>query len=277
MDLVGYSENTFVALVNEYKKFASGLNLNNIEYIPVGALEGENIITSSEKLSWFIGMPLLTYLENIETQNVHTDENTRFQTQYVSNFVDPKTNEITRRFIGRILSGTYKKGDLVEVLPEKITSSISSLEKYNKPVDKAHKGDIVAIQLSDDIDAGRGKSIVPISQNSTLTNEIEATICWMDNSAFRPGQKLIIQHLSHTTKAKISEIIHKIDIHTNQPNFELLENIALNEICKVNIRTAEPIAVDTFAQNRTTGIFILIDENTNNTVAAGTISSCCQK
>jgi sulfate adenylyltransferase subunit 1 len=277
MDLVGYSENTFVALVNEYKKFASGLNLNNIEYIPVSALEGENIINPSEKLSWFQGLPLLTYLENIETQNIVTDENARFQTQYVSNFVDPKTNQITRRFIGRILSGTYKKGDLVAVLPEKITSSISSLEKYNKPVEKAQKGDIVAIQLSDDIDAGRGKSIVPISQNSTLTNEIEAAICWMDNLAFKPGQKLIIQHLSHTTKAKISEIIHKTDIHTNQPNFELLENIALNEICKVNIRTAEPIAVDTFAQNRTTGIFILIDENTNNTVAAGTISSCCQK
>lgn len=275
MDLVGYGENAFLELIHEYKNFASGLNLINIEYIPVSALEGENIIAPSEKLSWFKGLPLMTYLENIETQNINNNENARFQIQYVSNFVDPKTNEITRRFIGKILSGTYKKGDLVEVLPEKFTSSISYLEKYNKPVDKAHKGDIIAFQLSDDIDAGRGKSIVPISQSPSLTHEIEATICWMDNTPFQSGQKLIIQHLSHTTKAKISEIIHKIDIHTNQPNFELLENITLNEICKINIRTAEPIAVDTFDQNRTTGIFILIDENTNNTVAAGTISACC--
>ena len=204
-------------------------------------------------------------------------DESRFQIQYVSNFVDPKTNEITRRFIGRILSGTYKNGDLVEVFPEKFATKISSLEKYNRAVDEAHKGDIVALQLSHDIDAGRGNTIVPIHQRSTLTNEIEATICWMDNTPFRPAQKLIIQHLSHTTKAKISEILCKIDIHTNQPDYDHTENMALNEICKVIIRTAEPIAADTFDQNRSTGIFILIDENTNNTVAAGTIFSCCQE
>ncbi len=277
MDLVGYAENSYTEIINEYKKFAQGLNLRNVDFIPVSALEGENMITHSDKLAWYEGFPLLPYLENIETINLDKQEDTRFQIQYVSNFVDPKTNEITRRFIGRVLSGTYKKGDLVEVLPEKITTSISALEKYNKPVIIAQKGDIVSIQLSDDIDAGRGKTIVPIHQNPIMTNEIEATICWMDNTSFRPGQKLIIQHLSHTTKAKISEILYKINIHTNQPDFEHTDSIALNEICKVTIRTAESIAADTFDQNRSTGIFILIDENTNNTVAAGTISSCCQE
>ena len=270
MDLVSYAENAYSDIVDEYKKFANGLNLRNVDYIPVSALEGENIVNRSEKLPWYKGTSLLTYLENVKTLQETMDES-RFQIQYVSNFVDPKTNEITRRFIGRILSGTYKNGDLVEVLPEKIATKISSLEKYNRAVEKAHKGDIVALQLSHDIDAGRGNTIVPIHQRSTLTNEIEATICWMDNTPFRPAQKLIIQHLSHTTKAKISEILCKIDIHTNQPDYDHTENMALNEICKVIIRTAEPIAADTFDQNRSTGIFILIDENTNNTVAAGTI------
>ncbi len=276
MDLVGYAENSYLEIIAEYKKFAKGLNLLNVDYSPVSALEGENIITRSDKMAWYEGLPLLTYLENIETKKSNSKEDARFQIQYVSNFVDPKKNEITRRFIGRILSGIYKNGDLVEVLPEKIATSISSLEKYNKTVDIAQKGDIVAIQLSDDIDASRGKTIVPINHNATLTNEIDATLCWMDNNAFRLGQKLIIQHLSQTTKAKISEILHKIDIHTNMPEYMNTENIALNEICKVKIRTAEPIAADTFDQNRSAGIFILIDENTNNTVAAGTISSCCQ-
>ena len=273
MDLVSYAENAYLEIMDEYKKFADGLNLRHVDYIPVSALEGENIIRRSEKLPWYEGLPLLPYLENIETKNYNTKEDARFQIQYVSNFVDPKTNEITRRFIGRILSGKYKIGDLVEVLPEKIATKISSLEKYNRAVDEAYKGDIVAIQLSDDIDAGRGKTIVPIHHKATLTNEIEATLCWMDNNHFRSGQKFIIQHLSHTTKAKISEILHKIDIHTNQPDYEHTDNIALNEICKVIIRTAEPITADTFEQNRSTGIFILIDEYTNNTVAAGTIFS----
>jgi len=272
MDLVSYAENAYSDIVDEYKKFAEGLNLRHVEYIPVSALEGENIVNRSEKLPWYKGTSLLTFLENVKTLQETMDES-RFQIQYVSNFVDPKTNEITRRFIGRILSGTYKNGDLVEVLPEKIATKISSLEKYNRAVDEAHKGDIVAIQLSDDIDAGRGKTIAPIYHKATLTNEIEATLCWMDNTPFRSGQKLIIQHLSHTTKAKISEILHKIDIHTNQPDYDNTNDIALNEICKVIIRTAEPIAADTFDQNRSTGIFILIDENTNNTVAAGTIFS----
>lgn len=277
MDLVSYAENAYSAIIDEYKKFADGLNLRHVEYIPVSALEGENIITRSEKLFWYDGTPLLPYLENIETTKYVATQDARFQIQYVSNYVNPETNEITRRFIGKILSGTYKNGDLVEVLPEKITTSISSLEKYNKTIDTAQKGDIVAIQLSDDIDAGRGKTIVPIHHKATLTNEIEATLCWMDNTPFRSGQKLIIQHLSHTTKAKISEILYKIDIHTNLPDYEQKENIELNEICKVIIRTAEPITADTFDQNRSTGTFILIDENTNNTVAAGTIFSCCQE
>lgn len=272
MDLVSYAENAYSDIVDEYKKFVEGLNLRHVEYIPVSALEGENIVNRSEKLPWYEGTSLLTYLENVKTLQKTMDES-RFQIQYVSNFVDPKTNEITRRFIGRILSGTYKNGDLVEVLPEKIATKISSLEKYNRAVDEAYKGDIVAIQLSHDIDAGRGNTIVPVHQRSTLTNEIEATLCWMDNTPFRLAQKLIIQHLSHTTKAKISEILYKINIHTNQPDFEHTDSIALNEICKVTIRTAEPVAADTFDQNRSTGIFILIDENTNNTVAAGTIST----
>jgi sulfate adenylyltransferase subunit 1 len=272
MDLVSYAENAYSDIVDEYKNFAESLNLRHVEYIPVSALEGENNVNLSEKLPWYKGTSLLTYLENVKTIQETMDES-RFQIQYVSNFVDPKTNEITRRFIGRILSGTYKNGDLVEVLPEKMATKISSLEKYNRAVDEAHKGDIVAIQLSHDIDAGRGNTIVPIHQKSTLTNEIEATLCWMDNTPFRPAQKLIIQHLSHTTKAKISEILYKIDIHTNQPDYDHTENMALNEICKVIIRTAEPINADTFEQNRNTGTFILIDENTNNTVAAGTIFS----
>lgn len=271
MDLVGYSEETYNQVVEEYKIFAKKLNLNHVSYIPVSALEGENIINPSEKLPWYEGESLLSYLENVPTKRNTETEQSRFQIQYVSNEIHPLTKEITRRFTGKILSGQYRVGDRVTVLPEAISTSISQLDMYQNVVSEAKQGDIVAFQLADDIQASRGNSIVLENLETNIAREFEATICWMDNTSFRLGQKLILHHLSQTTKAKIENIEYKIDIHSYTPKYDNTDKIELNEICRVKIRTADSVVVDYFQTNRQTGIFILIDEQSHHTVAAGTI------
>ncbi len=272
MDLVNFAEEAYHQIIQEYKEFAKGLNLQHVDFIPVSALEGENIIHPSSKMPWFKGQPLLDYLETIKTELQVQSEKASFQVQYVSNVVHQETNKITRRFMGKIQSGTYQIGDKVTVWPEGIESEITNIEKYGVRLPQAHSGDVIALQLGDEVDISRGNTIVPTQSIPMVTNELEAKICWMDNTPFRPGQKLLIQHHAQSSKAKISEIIHKIDIHTNDLLTPDTDQIILNEICVVRLRTAIPLVVDTYDNNRETGSFIIVDENTNNTVAAGMIT-----
>ena len=271
MDLVSYSENFYSDIIEKYKNFAGGLNLQNVDYIPVSALEGENIIKISQKMPWFSGQPLLTYLETIKTDEKIINENPSFQIQYVNNLVDDKTKKITRRFLGKIQSGIYSVGTKVKVWPEGIESEILNIEKYGKPQQEAIAGDVVSIQLTDELDISRGVTIIPSSYSPNISQEFEAKICWMDNAPFRSGQRLLIQHHAFTTKAKISEILHKIDIQTNQIHTTDNDEISLNEICTVKIKTSIPLVFESYFHNREAGSFILVDENTNNTVAAGII------
>jgi sulfate adenylyltransferase subunit 1 len=190
--------------------------------------------------------------------------------QYV---IRPQTDDLHdyRGFAGRIVSGSYKKGERVVVLPSGIETSIDKIEVHQKEIEIAETNIPVVLHLKDDVDISRGDSIAPVSHLPITSKEITATICWMDNAAFIPGQKLLLQQNSFRTKAVIKELISKIDIHS----FAELEsdgNIKLNDICKVSIKTAESISYDSYKENRGTGAFILINENTNNTVAAGTIN-----
>ncbi|MBK8516964.1 MAG: GTP-binding protein [Saprospiraceae bacterium] len=274
MDLVAYSEHAYRQIVEEYKIFSKNLPMHQVDFIPVSALEGENIIIPSERMRWYSREPLLSFLENVDYGPTEKSEESRFQIQYVSNYVDTMTNTITRRFVGKILSGSYQTGDRVTILPDGISTKISALEKYGIKTHIGSKDEIVAIQFEDEIDAGRGNSIVQDNQKNGTSNELTATLCWMDNSPFHPGQKLILQHHSHTTKARITEILHKIDIKTNREVYDNSEEIGLNEICQVSIKTADPVLADHFLSAGRTGTFILIDENTNNTVAAGTVLKC---
>jgi sulfate adenylyltransferase subunit 1 len=271
MDLVDYSEDRYLEIASEYSKFAKLIGLNSFSFIPTSALVGDNVVSRSENISWYNGPALLEYLETIEVQQEKSNSTARFQVQYV---IRPQTTELHdyRGYAGSVLSGTLKKGQEVTVLPSGATSKISRIEYDLKDVETATEDQPVVLHLEDDLDISRGNTIVASNQLPFTDKAINATICWMDNSAFQNGQKLLIQQGSFRSKAAIKEIYSKIDIHS----YDQLESdgvLKLNELAKVGIRTAEPISSDFFKENRKTGAFILINENTNQTVAAGVIEA----
>jgi sulfate adenylyltransferase subunit 1 len=270
MDLVAYSEETYQKIEADYLEFAKPLGLNHIAFMPASALNGDNVVTSSVNMAWYKGLALLEFLETLQITETPKTEASRFQVQYV---IRPQSNDYHdyRGFAGKVGNGLYKKGQRVKVLPSGIETEISKIEVNQKEVDSAGTDTPVVIHLKDDVDVSRGNTIVPMEHLPKTEKEITATICWMDHASFIPGQKLILQQNSFRTKAIVKEVSSKIDIHS----FRELESdgqIRLNDICKVIIKTAEPLSFDSYADNRGSGSFILINENTNHTVAAGTIS-----
>ena len=269
MDLVDYSEEKYKQIESDYLTFAKQLNLKDISFIPASALAGDNVVTKSDKMSWYKGKPLLEFLETIEIVEAKQTNVSRFQVQYV---IRPQTDDLHdyRGFAGRVVSGSYQKGQKVTVLPSGIETTIDKIEVNQQEVDLAETNTPVVLHLKDDVDISRGNSIVPTEHLPKTEKEVTATICWMDNATYIPGQKILLQQNSFRTKAVVKEVISKIDIHS----FSQLESdgaMKLNDICKVLIKTAEPISFDSYADNRNSGSFILINENTNNTIAAGTI------
>lgn len=269
MDLVDYSEEKYKKIESDYLNFANQLHLKDISFIPASALQGDNVVSKSDKMPWYKGQSLLDFLETVEVIETKNNYKPRFQVQYI---IRPQTNELHdyRGFSGKVLSGTYQKGQKVTILPSGIETTIDKIEVNQQEVEFAEINTPVVFHLKDDVDISRGNSIVPSEYLPKTEKEITATICWMDNVAYIPGQKILLQQNSFRTKAVIKEVIGKIDIHS----FTQLESdgtIKLNDICKILIKTAEPITFDSYLDNRNSGAFILINENTNNTIAAGTI------
>jgi sulfate adenylyltransferase subunit 1 len=269
MDLVDYKEEVYQQIVSDYNQFAKQIGVAKVSFLPASAFTGENVVNNTGKMDWFQGPTLFEFLETVEIESYQDTNAPRFQVQYV---VRPQTEELHdyRGYAGSVLSGSFKKGDKVHIYPVDLTSTISKLEKFETEVEEAHAGEPVIIHLEDEIDISRGSTIVPIQNQILAENSFEAVVCWMDNKSFQPGQKLLLQQNSFRTKAVIKEVDNKINIH----NFQSEESdgtLHLNDFCKVTIKTAEPLAFDTYKQNRKTGSFILINENTNNTVAAGVI------
>lgn len=269
MDLVDYSEEKYKKIESYYLNFVNQLHLKDISFIPASALQGDNVVSKSDKMPWYKGQSLLDFIETLEVTEAKNENNPRFQVQYI---IRPQTNDLHdyRGFSGKVLSGTYQKGQKVTVLPSGIETTIDKIEVNQKEVNIAETNMPAVFHLKDDVDISRGNSIVPSEHLPKTEKEITATICWMDNVAYIPGQKILLQQNSFRTKAVIKEVIGKIDIHS----FTQLESdgvMKLNDICKVLIKTAEPITFDSYLDNRNLGAFILINENTNNTIAAGTI------
>jgi sulfate adenylyltransferase subunit 1 len=267
IDLVNYSEKQFNAIVESYKDFSANLAIKTLAFIPVSAAYGDNVVSNSENTSWYTGKNLLQYLEEIEVTDELNGEAPRLQVQYV---IRPQSDEYHdyRGYAGKISGGIFKKGDKITILPSGIESEISAIEVNNKEVEEAFSGQPVVLHVKDNIDISRGDSVVLSGKHPLLSQEIGASICWMDTKPLQPGAKLVLQHYTNKVKVVVKEINEKINLDTLY--FEpVTGNIALNEISKISIKTAQPIAYDTYKNNRHNGGFILIDENTNNTVAAG--------
>jgi len=264
MDLVDYSNEVYNDIVSTYQDFSEKLDIHDITFIPVSALKGDNVTTKSANMPWYKGSTLLHYLETV---HVTADRNLldfRFPVQYVI-----RPNLDFRGFAGRITSGTISTGEEIAVLPSGRTSTVESIVTYDTELEEAFAPQSVVMTLTDEIDISRGDMVVRKNNVPQIENHIEAIICWMDESAISNGNPYILKQTTKYVKAFIPRILYKIDVNTLHR--EKTDTLSLNEIARVEIKTASPIFFDSYKKNHGTGSFILIDPYTSNTIAAGMI------
>lgn len=271
MDLVGWSEEQYIKIKRDFEMFASRLeNLVDITFIPISALLGDNIVEPSENMPWYQGSTLLYHLETvyIGAQENHVDP--RFPVQWVIRPQSDKYHDF-RGYAGRVAGGVFKPGDEITVLPSGFTSTIKSIETYEGPVDEAFSPLSVTLTLADNIDISRGDMIVKPNNQPSVAQNIEALICWFsDTKTLVPRTKYILRQTTKEVKALVTDIRYKVNIN----NLHKIENdheFRLNDIGRISLRTSGPLFYDPYRRNRNTGSFILIDEGTNETVAAGMI------
>lgn len=269
MDLVTYKEETFIKIMNQFEEFASKLLVKDIRFIPISALNGDNVVNRSEQMHWYQGAPLLDTLETLHISSDINKIDARFPVQTV---IRPQSQQYLdfRGYAGRVASGIFRVDDEVLVLPSGFISKIKTINLGGKFVKESYAPMSVVLTLEDDIDVGRGDMIVKPNNVPQTTQDIEVMLCWLNNNPAVPRAKYTVKHTSNDQKAMIKEIIYKIDIQTLDRNSED-KTITMNDICKVKIRTTKPLMVDPYRENRTTGSLILVDDMTNETVAAGMI------
>ena len=269
MDLVEYDEDAYRKIVTEFKSFSSRLDIKDITFIPISALKGDNVVDSSKNMSWYGGSTLLHHLENVHVGADRNLQDCRFPVQYV---VRPQTDDHRdfRGYAGRIASGVFKKGDAVVALPSGRETTIDTIKLGDEEKEIAFPPLSVVMTLTDDIDLSRGEMLVRKNNQPEMINEIDAKICWLDSRPMNPSSRLVLRHLSQEVRAKISEVLYRIDINTLHRDEEN-RDVAMNDIARIRIKTSSPILADPYRTNRTTGAFILVDPSTHATVAAGVI------
>ena len=270
MDLVDYSQERYDEIVEEYKNFAQKLNVHDIQFIPVSAVEGDNVVTRSERTPWYEGPPLLQFLETVTISADRNLVDFRFPVQYVV-----RPHQDFRGFSGNVVSGTVRVGEEIIVLPSMQRSRVKSINFYKQELQEAAQGDSVIITLEDEIDISRGDMIVRRHNIPQADNEFEATLCWMDErSELSTSTRYILQHTTQTSQAFVDEILYRLDVNTlhRAP----AESLALNEIGRIKVTTAKPLFYDPYDRNRWTGGFILIDPHDYRTIGAGMIRHTSQ-
>lgn len=266
MDLVNYSEDAYNNIVIDYEQVAKSLGLKDVKYIPISALNGDNIVEKSEKLSWYEGEPLLNHLENVQLDSDINLTDARFSVQYVIRPQAPELHDY-RGYAGKVISGVYKKGDAVTVLPSGTQSIIKFIETGGKEVDEAYALQSVVLHLEDDVDISRGDMIVPTGNQPQTEQEFDVLLCWMDSKPLIPGNKYLLQTNSNRVRSVVKEIEYQLDVNTFDKNYSP-EKAVLNDIIKAKIKTASPIAFDSYKKLRQNGGAILIDETSCVTVGA---------
>ncbi len=266
IDLVDYSQDVYNNIVIEYSKLAQQLGIKNITYIPLSALNGDNIVDRSSKTPWYEGKALLEFLEEVQIDNNINHTDTRFQVQYV---IRPQTEALPdyRGYAGKITSGVYKKGDKVKVWPAGIETTIDKIEIAGVEVPEAFAPQSVTLLLTGDIDVSRGDSIISSSDAITPNNEADVLFCWLDDKPLQNGNKYLLRHNNRSVRTVIKNLAYKIDVNSLE-HIGNVQQVKLNEIVRGSIKTAAPIVFDAYKKNRSNGAAILIDETSNATVAA---------
>ncbi|MCM8570498.1 GTP-binding protein [Gramella jeungdoensis] len=269
MDLVEYSEERFNEIIGQFEEFSSKLLVKDVRFIPISALLGDNVVNRSENTDWYQGGTLLNILETLHISSDINKIDARFPVQTV---LRPQSDEHRdyRGYAGRVASGIYRVGDEVAVLPSGFTSRITSINSGEQQVEEAYAPMSIAITLEDDIDVSRGDMIVKKNNQPEGEQEFDVMLCWLHNEPARPRAKYTVMHTTNEQRAMIKEVVYKIDINSYMRNSED-KDLRMNDISRVKIRTTHRLMLDSYRDNRNTGSIILIDENTNETVAAGMI------
>jgi bifunctional enzyme CysN/CysC len=269
MDLVDYAADAFTHIADEFSAFASKLEVPDLTVIPISALKGDNVATRSDAMPWYDGSSLLHHLESVHIASDRNMVDVRFPVQYV---IRPQSQQHHdyRGYAGTVAGGVLKPGDDVVVLPSGFETRIAGIDTEDGPVDEAFPPMSVTLRLEDDLDVSRGDMICRPHNAAAPAQTIDAMVCWMSDVPMTAGRQLAIKHTTRAARAAIRDLRYRLDVNTLHRD-ESAEALKLNDIGRIQLRTTQPLFVDEYRRNRATGGFILIDESTNNTVAAGMV------
>lgn len=266
MDLVGWDQETFEKIRDEFFDFASKLNITDLTAIPLSALTGDNVVDRSTLMPWYEGSTLLNHLENLYISSDRNLTDVRFPVQYV---IRPQSIDVPdyRGYAGKVSSGVIRVGDEVLVLPSGLTSTVAGIDTADGPLDEAYPPMSVTLRLEDDLDISRGDIICRVNNHPVPSQDIDAMVCWMDDNPLTEGRKLALLHTTRSARSIVKEISYELNINTLHRDLDT-NTLAMNSIGRIKLRTTTPVMVDDYGKNRETGAFILIDESTNKTVGA---------
>ena len=269
MDLVDYDETVYDQIVHDFSSWAARLDVTDIEFIPISALNGDNVVDRSEKMPWYEGSSLLYHLEHLHIASDRNLIDNRFPVQWV---IRPMTDthHDYRGYAGQVASGVFKPGDDVLVLPSERETRIKQIDTFEGPVEEAFPPMSCTILLEDEVDVSRGDMISRPHNRPTAAREFDAMVCWMSDRQLQPRGRYAIKHTTRSARALVEELRYRIDVNTLHRDEEAT-TLGLNEIGRVRLRTSSPLFIDEYQENRRTGGFILVDEGTNDTVGAGMI------
>jgi sulfate adenylyltransferase subunit 1 len=269
MDLVNYSEEVYDQIVQDFKAFASKLEIKDVQFIPISALTGDNVVNRSENMDWYEGSTLMYHLETVHISSDYNHIDCRFPIQSV---IRPQTHEHRdfRGFAGRIDGGVFKVGDKVKSLPSGFVSTVKAIELNGEAITEAFAPMSITMTLADEIDNSRGDMIVRENNVPEVGQDLKVLVTWMSATPLQAHTKVVIKHTTNECLAVVKELNYKIDINTLH-RIEEIQEVAMNEIAKISIRTSKPIFYDAYKKNRQTGSIIIIDEQTNETIGAGMI------
>ena len=269
MDLVDWSEETFERIRKDFDAFASKLDVVDVHFIPISALQGDNVVDRSQNMGWYEGPTLLSLLETVHIASDINHADGRFPVQYV---IRPQSTEFHdyRGYAGRIAGGVFKPGDAVSVLPSGFSSRIKSIDTLEGPLDEAWAPMSVTLTLEDEIDISRGDMIVSEDNAPEISQDVDVMVCWLGEKKLQPNGKYALKHTTRDARCIVKAVKYKIDINTLE-RLEEDKSVGLNDIARITLRTTQPLFFDHYGRNRTTGSLILIDEGTNETVGAGMI------